>query len=95
MKNIEVLLSDARGVYIPNNFYTDFDLEKWHVNHLDLSALSDYENEWYWETWESVLNNAYFELNGKTYNLYQDGDLLAICYDELTDEEKENLGFED
>ena len=95
MKNIEVLLSDARGVYIPNNFYTDFDLEKWHVNHLDLSALADYENELYWETWESVLNNAYFELNGKTYNLYQDGDLLAICYDEITDEEKENLGFED
>ena len=95
MKNIEVLLSDARGVYIPNNFYTDFDLEKWHVNHLDLSALADYENELYWETWESVLNNAYFELNGKKYNLYQDGDLLAICYDEITDEEKENLGFED
>jgi hypothetical protein len=70
MNNIEILLSGARGVYIPNNFYTGFDLKKWHVDHLDLTALDDPENIDYWETWEQVLNNAYFMLNGKNMSYF-------------------------
>ena len=93
--NIEVLLSDARGIYIPRDFYQDFDLDKWHLNAEDLTSLADPENESYWDVWEQVLNTAYFEIDGKKYELYQDGDLLAICYDSLTDEEKGNLGFDD
>ena len=72
----------------------DFDLEKWHLKDEDLTALNDPENENYWEIWEHVLNTAYFEIDGKKYSLYQEGDLLAIAYDHLTDEEKDNLGFD-
>ena len=89
-----MLLSDSRGIYIPNNFYTDFDLEKWHLAHLDLSDLDDVENESYWDTWEMVLNTAYFVLDGKRYELHQDGDLWAVCYAEMTDEEKESFGWD-
>jgi len=92
--NIEILLSDARGIYIPRDFFQDFDLEKWHLKDEDLTALNDPENENYWDVWDHVLNKAYFEIDGKKYHLYHDGDLLAVAYDHLTDEEKENLGFD-
>lgn len=95
MNNIEILLSDSHGIFIPNIFYTEFDLKKWNVSHIDLTSLSDCEDEDYWETWENVLNTAYFVLNGKIYNLHQDGDLLAICYDDLSEDEKLNLGLDD
>lgn len=49
--NIELLLSDSRGIYIPMNFYERFDLVKWNLKAEDLTALSDPENEWYWETY--------------------------------------------
>ena len=94
LSNVEILLSDARGIYIPRDFFQGFDLEKWNLKAEDLTALDDPENENYWNVWEHVLNTAYFETDGKKYSLYQEGDLLAIAYDHLTDEEKENLGFD-
>jgi hypothetical protein len=36
-----------------------------------------------------------FILNGKKYTLWQDGDLWAIAFDHLSDDEKENFGFDD
>lgn len=92
LSNIEFLLSDARGIFIPRDFFQGFDLEKWHLKPSELTALNDPENENYWDVWEHVLNTAYFEVDGKKYHLYQYNDLLAIAYDHLTDEEKENLG---
>ena len=94
LSNIEILLSDARGIYIPRDFYEGFDLEKWHLKGEDLTALNDPENENYWDVWQHVLNTAHFEIDGKKYSLYQEGDLLAIAYDHLSDEEKYNLGFD-
>jgi len=95
LANIEFLLSDARGIYIPRDFFQDFDLEKWNLKGEDLTTLNDPENENYWDVWDHVLNTAYFEIDDKKYSLYHDGDLLAIAYDHLTDEEKDNLGFDD
>ena len=94
LSNIEFLLSDARGIFIPRDFYQDFDLNKWNLEPSELKALNDPENDNYWDVWERVLNTAYYEVDGKKYELYQDGDLLAIAYDHLTDEEKDNLGFD-
>lgn len=94
LNNVEILLSDARGIFIPRDFFEGFDLDLWNLGNYDLKALSDPENENYWDTWEIVLNNAHFNIEGKVYTLYQDGDLFAICYDEMTDIEKENFGFE-
>ena len=95
MKAIQLLLSDARGVYIPRDFIDNFDLEKWHVKEYCLDVLSNPDNEWYWDTWEQVLNNAYFIDSGNKWLLYQDGDLWAICYELMTEDEKSNFCFND
>ncbi len=78
---IEILLSDARGIYIPQNFAEDMG-EAWHLSADDIAHLSDPENEWYWEAWYSVLDNAYFiDGNGRKWTLHHDGDLFAIRED--------------
>jgi hypothetical protein len=94
LNNIEFLLSDARGIFLPRDFYQGFDLDKWHLKAEDLTILNDPENENYWDVWDYVLNTAYFKIDGKKYTLYHGGDLLAIAYDHLTAEEKDNLGFD-
>jgi hypothetical protein len=53
--NIQLLLSDARGIYIPRDFYRGFDLEKWNLKAEELTALDDPEDVDYWDTWEHVL----------------------------------------
>lgn len=96
LDNVEILLSDARGIYIPRDFVQGFDLTKWYgINESDVEILQDPDNEFYWEAWESVLNNAKFKSDdGRVFSLWQDGDLFAICYEMMTDEEKHNFGFD-
>ena len=79
--DIEFLLSDARGLYIPANFIECFDSEKWNISKEDKKELENPDNEFYWETWETILNNSEFiDENGKKWNLYHEGDLYAIHY---------------
>lgn len=97
--NLILLLSGARGIYIPRDFAQEFDFgeDGWQgVSAEDRDTLSDPENEWYWDTWHTVLNNAHYtdKASGKVYNLYQDGDLWAVCYDSMSDEEKRNFGWD-
>ena len=96
MNGVQLLLSDARGVYIPRDFAKNFNLEKWHVDNKYIHLLSSPDNEWYWDYWDVVCSNAYFvdEYNNK-WRLWQDGDLWAVCYELLTDEEKYNFGFDE
>ena len=43
-----------------------------------------YEGEWYWETWEGVLNNAQFkDENGTVWYLHHGGDLFAATASDL------------
>jgi len=77
---VEILLNDSHGQYIPYKFYNDFDMNEWNINQDDYKDLDDPDNETYWESWEIILNNAYCTLNGKKWVLYQDGDLFAIHY---------------
>ena len=96
MSGISLLLSDARGVYIPRDFVANFDLDKWHVDMKYVHLLSGPDNEWYWDYWDVVCSIAYFvdELGNK-WILLQDGDLWAVCYELLTDEERVNFGFDE
>ena len=96
LDNVEILLSDARGIYIPRDFVQGFDLTRWEgISESDIEILQNPDNEFYWESWESVLNNAKFIADdGRVFSLWQDGDLFAICYEEMTDEEKHNFGFD-
>lgn len=75
----ELLLSDARGLYIPRDFYQQFNLQDWHIES-DNIELNEPNSEYYWEYWQYILNNAYCYHDGKKWHLLQDGDLFAISY---------------
>ena len=49
------------------------------------------DNEWYWDAWQGVLDNATWTKDGYTWRLHQDGDLWAVCDDLMDDEEFENF----
>ena len=96
MNGIQLLLSDARGVYIPRDFIDNFNLDKWHIDTKYAHLLSSPDNDWYWDYWDVVLCVAYFvdELGNK-WGLYQDGDLWAICHGLMTDAERVNFGLDE
>lgn len=94
--NMLLWLSDARGVYIPRDFALSFADRTKHVTGVSdeeweiLEAGPSLENEWYWDTWYEVEQNAIVtdEKNIK-YTLLHDGDLWLIPegmeYNEQTD----------
>ena len=89
LQAINLLLSDCRGIKIPQDFYNNFDLEKWNIDETEVQYSSDCYNELYWNCWEYVLNNAYYlDEKGNKFVLYHDGDLFAICYEIMTDSER-------
>ena len=95
MSGLELLISDAHGIYIPQRFamyHEDMD----NVTAEDMEILkTGPDHEHYWEAWEAVLLDAKSVIDGKTWRLYQDGDLWAYCEERMTDEEyKEFFGEE-
>lgn len=80
----ELLLSDARGIYIPRDFTTNFDLNVWHIDNKFKEL--DPDNEFYWDDWQEILDNAFAFERGVKWYLYQDGDLFAIPEDFDLDE---------
>lgn len=96
MSGVELLLNDSRGIYIPQNFAENFNMDQWGVRDEDRDILllgpNDAENEWYWEVWENVLSNAsYIDEKGNHWHLWQEGDLFAYCSELMTDEEYVNF----
>lgn len=78
--NMILLVSDSYGIYVPQVFAENFG-ENWSLEEEDLKILKEGpDHEWYWETWEIVLNNARSTCkeDGKEYWTQQDGDLWAI-----------------
>ena len=99
MQNIECIVNSAHGVFVPMVFAQTVNRGLLYgVSNETLDYLAkeeSMEDDYFWDTWDSVLNNARITHNGKTYHLHQDGDLFAIDWDNLTEEEKYNLGLED
>lgn len=94
MKESMILFCDsASGVYTPQRFAEEIKREFLHgVSEDDLNELSDPNNEYYWEAWGTVLNNAEIhDPDGTIYHLHHDGDLWLVCYDLMTDEEQKNF----
>lgn len=92
-QGIEILCDSHHGQYIPQimiNRLIDHGwegIEKGYIN-----DLQDPCNEWYWEAWHDVENNATFtDENGNVWHLHHNGDLFAYCEDLMTEEEKENF----
>jgi len=102
MEAVILILSDARGVYIPRDFVTDnhgeIDSEHcaaWGIKEADAEVLKDPEHDQYWDAWECVLNYAkYTDNTGNVYTLHQDGDLWGVCYEKMTQAEREGFFFE-
>ena len=86
----EILLCDSRGIYIPKNFYDDFDLPAWGIDKDKFTALSDPDNEWYWEAWNDLITKAkYTDALGHTWTLQQEGDLFAYRDDHKFERKEE------
>jgi len=58
VKNPELLIDSHHGIYIPKLFYDNFDFEQFGLKKSDYSDLNNPDNEYYWETWDDLLNNA-------------------------------------
>lgn len=80
--DVMLWLSDARGVYIPRDFaasFKDIALSISGVSPEDWAILEDPDHEWYWDTWDTVCDNAIVtDENGDKYRVYQDGDCWLI-----------------
>jgi hypothetical protein len=79
-----LFFADSRGIFIPQHFaqqiyrdsVTGVTDEDWQI----LLVGPRPDNEWYWEAWAAVLDNATVTdlSSGEKYSLYQDGDLWLI-----------------
>lgn len=92
-KGIEILCDSHHGQYIPQIMINLLVDSGWQgIEKEDLNELQDPENEWYWEVWDLVEDNAYFvDENENRWQLHQEGDLFAYCEDLMTEEEKQNF----
>lgn len=77
-----LLLSDARGIYIPRDFANEVKPECLSgVTEEDIATLkAGPDHEWYWEAWQSVCDSARVTdpTTGTVYTVYQDGDCWLI-----------------
>lgn len=85
MSNAPDLLIDSnRGIYVPQSFATMYDFRLWGFDDLDEDIallMKGPDDEFYWEAWETVLNNAKrTDDNGMVWRLNQDehGDLWDV-----------------
>jgi hypothetical protein len=87
----ELLLSDTQGIYIPRDFYNDFNFRAWHLNKKNFRALKNPDHEWYWEAWDELLNKAWYKApDGHKWHLSQDGDLFMYRDDHKFEGEDED-----
>ncbi|MAN61514.1 MAG: hypothetical protein CMI60_06145 [Parvibaculum sp.] len=77
-----LLVTDASGVYIPQRFIEEYASE-WNLDNVakeSIEALKNVDDEFYWEAWIDVEQNATHE---DGYVLIQDGDLWAVHVDDV------------
>ena len=88
---IQLLLSDARGIYIPRDAM-DLELFLPSIDLGDIKTLKDGpDNDDYWDVWDYVTDMAYaIDKDGVKWTLYQDGDLWAIRED-MSEDDWENF----
>lgn len=75
---MELLIDSNRGVYIPQIFaenYLFMLANKGEIDKEVLSDISSFENEFYWESWDEILNNAIIKFGNEIGYLYHNEDL--------------------
>jgi hypothetical protein len=96
MSGIDLLVSDAHGVYIPQIF-AGFDFTNWSgINAEDIEILlrgPDHEDSQnYWDVWHDLTMHAtHTDPYGNVWRLWQDGDLWIYCENLMNDEEYYNF----
>ena len=93
MKESMILFCDSSsGRYIPQRFAAEIMPQYLQgVSQDELNELADPDGEFYWDTWNTILDNATVVYGDHTYRLHHDGDLWLVCDELLTDEERINL----
>lgn len=80
-----LLISDRHGIYIPQVYcqqLTEDDAAEYGVQWSDVVCCqSGPDQDWYWESWQAILDVAEWEEDGETWCLHQNGDLWAIRAD--------------
>jgi hypothetical protein len=91
------LLDSRRGIYIPRDFCEDFNITMWNLDPESWevqTCLAGPDVEDYWDAWEQILSHAEYRHGPDAWFLHQDGDLWALCYERMSDEEKAAFAFE-
>lgn len=97
LKHDTVILfcDSASGRYIPQRFAAEIMPQfLFGVSQDDLNELADPDSEYYWQTWEHLLNNARVIIDGQVFTLHHDGDLWLLDLENMTQEQKENFFFD-
>ena len=70
------------GIYVPQRFARNYDPAAWGIKPEDAAILlAGPDEDYYWETWDDVLNYArHRDEKGQEWSLEQDGDLFAVRY---------------
>ena len=71
---VQLILSDARGIYLPQNFAEAFPQQNVKAEDWDI-LLSGPDHEWYWDAWNDILD-TWKGPSGET--IWQDGDLFLL-----------------
>ena len=93
---MELFLSDARGIYIPQDFAQSIKREcVTGIPEEDYAILeAGPDHEWYWDVWSDVLGNAIVTdpQSGTVYTVYQDGDCWLVERGALSNDSGCDLG---
>ena len=96
----ELLVDSHYGIYTPVTFYEEWNSQitnqmvgspiviKTNVDNQTWEDISNVENEFYWDSWEMVLNNCQIFSGDTEYFLCSNEDLWAVpveCMDQLED----------
>jgi hypothetical protein len=96
MSGLELVFSDRNGVYIPQFLAESINIsgdswEGFKGEDIDI-LLAGPDHEQYWDAWDSVLGcTRFIDSQGRTWQLYQDGDLWIYNEELMTDEEYYNF----
>lgn len=78
-ENAELLFDSSSGVYIPQRFATEIRRECVEgVTDWQWEAIEHPDNEYYWDAWNSIIDNAVLTDGEKRFTLYQDGDVWML-----------------
>ncbi len=85
----ELLVPDAAGIYLPQEFIKGYIILDWEVDPVDAKIIeAGPEHDDYWEAWDAIVAEARYEDDkGNVWELYQEGDLWAVPEDYDWEEE--------